>query len=154
MGGIDLDPASCREANAIVGAADIFTIQDDALAQRWEAQRVYMNPPYGDGAGYFVAHLLREVAEGRVHEAVVCLNSNSQESRWFQPLWDHTLCFTRGRVDFIYGGKDPDKANSSNHGTVFIYIGPNDTRFVEVFSRFGNVVRRVTQTPAAAVLSA
>jgi hypothetical protein len=46
--GLDLDPASCPEANRIVQAKDIFTRVDDGLFQRWKANTVWCNPPSGE----------------------------------------------------------------------------------------------------------
>lgn len=149
MGGIDLDPASCPPANKVVRADAIYTRDVNGLNFEWHG-RVYLNPPYGTEGPLFVAHLMDEVAAGRTTEAIVCLNANSQESRWFQPLWDHTLCFVRGRVHF-YNSFTDEKPPAPNKGTVFVYLGPNDDRFVEVFSSFGNVVRRVQPSSPLAV---
>lgn len=42
---IDLDPASCQEANRVIGAARFFTVKDDGLAMTWDAETVWCNPP-------------------------------------------------------------------------------------------------------------
>lgn len=47
MVGIDLDPASCLEANATVRAERIYTLADDGLSKPWVARTVWLNPPYG-----------------------------------------------------------------------------------------------------------
>lgn len=49
MGSIDLDPASCVIANQTVKAARIFTLQDDGLAQTWDAATLFMNHPFHRG---------------------------------------------------------------------------------------------------------
>ena len=53
MGGIDLDPASCAEANKIVQAKQFYSQRDDGLKQPWFG-RIWLNPPYGRFAPKFV----------------------------------------------------------------------------------------------------
>ena len=46
MGGIDLDPASCAEANRVVRATTWWDETDSPLTRRWFG-RVWLNPPFG-----------------------------------------------------------------------------------------------------------
>ncbi len=46
MGSIDLDPASCEQANRNIKAGRIFTEQDDGLRHPWEG-KIFLNPPGG-----------------------------------------------------------------------------------------------------------
>jgi hypothetical protein len=46
LGQIDLDPASCEEANGIVKAVHFFTKEDDGFTRPWFGN-VFLNPPGG-----------------------------------------------------------------------------------------------------------
>jgi DNA N-6-adenine-methyltransferase (Dam) len=58
LGTIDLDPASCREAQECVHATQFFTTTDDGLQQTWRG-RVWLNPPYSTAPiGPFINKLI------------------------------------------------------------------------------------------------
>jgi hypothetical protein len=48
LGNIDLDPASCVEAQKYVQARCYFTPKEDGLSKKWKG-RVWLNPPYTVG---------------------------------------------------------------------------------------------------------
>ena len=139
MGGIDLDPASCTEANKAVRATQFFDRQINGLTQEWHG-RVWLNPPYGKDARGFVEHLLREFTRGHIKQAIVLLNCNSIETKWFDPLRRFLLCFPKGRIHFI----SPNSAvTSSTHGSVFVYLGRRERAFVRQFSAIGDIFKRM-----------
>jgi ParB family transcriptional regulator, chromosome partitioning protein len=138
MGGIDLDPASCEFANRTVQVEKFFTKEDDGLKQEWFG-RVWLNPPYGGLASDFIEKLAEEYDAGTVTKAVVLVNANSAGTKWFQPLWDHTLCFTNHRVGFY---NEAVSTGGSTHSNIFIYLGPNRDSFASEFEKFGAIVER------------
>jgi phage N-6-adenine-methyltransferase len=134
LGGFDLDPASCEQANATIQAARYFTEADDGLKQEWKG-RIWLNPPYGRLAGGFVARLAGQYAAGNVSAAVVLVASSATSTSWFRPLWDGALCFTDHRINF-----NGVKGNTT--GSIFAYLGPDRGAFQAEFAQFGTVVTR------------
>jgi DNA N-6-adenine-methyltransferase (Dam) len=149
MGSIDLDPASCELANKTVKATKYYTKEEDGLSKEWHG-RVWLNPPYGkinpipgSTKSYqriFVEKLLREYTAGRTSQAVLLLLGNSCFAHYFYPLWEYPLCFHDGFISFYR----PDGSTSDfGFGTIFVYLGPNETKFTEAFSQFGRIVKAV-----------
>jgi hypothetical protein len=132
---IDLDPASCEEANKTVKALKFHDKESDGLKHEWRG-RVWLNPPYNGSAAPFVEKLMDSLANKKVTAAIVCLNSNSADSKWFRPLWKGLLCFCYDRINFGNNGS----GGGNTHGTVFIYFGPRRDAFAEMFKQFGAVV--------------
>jgi phage N-6-adenine-methyltransferase len=98
MGAIDLDPASCAAANAVVRAARYYTKQDDGLVLPWVG-RVWLNPPYSRVAD-FAAKLETEFDAGRVTQAIMLCNARP-DPEWFRRLAVRfPLLCTKGRVRF------------------------------------------------------
>jgi phage N-6-adenine-methyltransferase len=139
MGGIDLDPASCAEANAVVKATRFYTRDDDGLAQPW-AGRVWLNPPYNMPLiEDFCRKLTDEYEAGNVTAAVVLVN-NSTDTGWFHVLLEAApvVCFTRGRLKF-WNGTD---RLAARQGQALFYLGSDPDKFAKVFGAFGAVLRK------------
>jgi len=140
LGRIDLDPASCPEANKIVKARNIYTSDENGMDQPWFGA-VWLNPPYGRLAGQFVQRLVLEYEGEAVESAIALVNSHCTDTDWFQSLWPYPLCFTDHRIDFNSGGRE--KKTTSTHGSVFAYLGDDVAAFKLNFETFGPIVRRL-----------
>lgn len=152
MGSIDLDPASCELANQTVRAAHYYSKEDDGLSKAWYGN-VWLNPPYGkrDGRSYitlFVRKLIHEFKAGNIRQAVL-LTTCRTDSAWFKLLWDYPLCFASHYVTFHRPDNLPDTRHMS--GSVFVYLGPHEQKFVSTFSQFGRIAKAVDTPVRSAV---
>lgn len=142
MGSIDLDPASCEEANKIVCAWRYYNQAEDGLRRQWHGH-VWLNPPYGkdvrnrSNQEIWSDNLLQEYCSGRVSQAVLLVNA-VPDRKWFQPLWGFPVCFTDHRIKFI--SLDGTPKHQPTHGNAFVYFGPRRRQFHKVFLQFGRVV--------------
>jgi len=144
MGDIDLDPASCIAANQSIQAKRIFDIEDDGFSRNWSG-RVWLNPPYGrgeDGSNQaaWSKKLIDEYKAGNVTEGMLLVNA-ATGNKWFADLWEFPICFVDHRIRFISPRGDYSQPTHSN---VIVYLGSNEGRFVELFSKIGTVAKRVT----------
>lgn len=137
MGSIDVDPASCKEANKVVNAAKYYTVETNGLTQRWEGN-VWLNPPYNKSITEFIRALYCKVGNGEVCQACV-LTNNATETAWFRGLLSmaNALCFLKRRVKFI---TPSGKGGSPLQGQIVTYIGKRGCRFSDVFGEFGRVL--------------
>ncbi len=135
LGGIDLDPASCAEANTVVRATRYFDIDVDGRAQEWGG-RVWLNPPY---AQPLIADFAEAVATKAYRAAIVLVN-NATETAWFHRMCERAsaICFPRGRVRF-WGPEG--RRGAPLQGQALIYVGDDPEHFGERFAEFGLVVR-------------
>ena len=140
MGAIDLDPASCDQANRIVQASCYYTAADDGLRQRWQG-RVWLNPPYGRGGqARWSQRLIQEYEAGQVRSAILLVDA-ATGARWFQPALfpRFATCFKAGRLAFIHAETGKPQT-SPTHYNAFVYLGQRPERFAEVFGVLGEVV--------------
>ncbi len=138
LGGIDLDPASHPDAQAVIQATRFFTAEDDGLSQEW-AGRVWLNPPYSQPLiGEFCEKLIKHVLAGQVPEAIT-LTNNATETAWATELLHlaSAVCFPVGRVRFW----NPQKESAPLQGQMLCYFGQRPERFAAAFAPFGPIER-------------
>lgn len=143
MGAIDLDPASCDEANNGdanndgVQAKNFYDIDDDGLSEEWFG-RVFLNPPFKEWDQWSLK-AYKEWKSGRVTQMVVFIGANSCVNKNFERL--------KRIADavFIPDGRDygntwgPKSTSGSFQGHFLFYFGPKVKKFNDVFSKYGSV---------------
>jgi hypothetical protein len=146
MGGIDLDPASCAEANRTVQASWYFTEKVDGLTQMWDhgslPSHVFLNPPGGvvrlgktpfSSAAIWWAKLVQEWESGRVEQAVF-VGFTLEILRLSQvgqkvPVQRFHRCYPRERLHF--SGKD-----QPTHANVIVFLPPVTGAWMSTFRAF------------------
>jgi hypothetical protein len=138
MGGIDLDPASCKVAQKTVKADKFFTVRDDGLVKEWFGN-VWLNPPYHrELMPAFISKLAAELLAKRIKQAIV-LTNNSTDTEWFVAVakMSQAFCFTLGRIRFLK--EDGVTEVNPTQGQTFFYIGNKVRRFCDEFDKIGTV---------------
>lgn len=139
MGSIDLDPASCVEANEVVKATQIFTIEDDGLSQAWYGN-VFLNPPYGyfndirgiSSAGVWGNELIDRYLAGHVKSAILVVNASVGDDWWTGIMKRLPFCLVNKRTSF----RPPaavKKKNRPSKGNCVFYLGCDTDGFKRVF---------------------
>jgi hypothetical protein len=140
MGSIDLVPASCELANRTVKAARYYTKEDNGLALPWYGN-VWLNPPYTQvGGKSSIKPWIRKAIESEANQ-IILLVPNDASARWFEWLWSYIICLPPYRINFDIPGK---KSKHPTFGTCFTYLGPHESRFIDIFSQFGTIAKRVS----------
>lgn len=151
-GGIDLDPASCTNAQANVKAAAYLTADDDALDPRtqWQGARCFINPPYeGRAVKRFAERLLAEIAAGNVLTAIWLSNAITGTAAG-QLIMGAAgqLCFVRRRIPFIDGETGQPEKNP-RYDSMIAGVGNVDAGlFAEAFDGLGLILPGGGQLPA------
>lgn len=128
---IDLDPCAEDGDPKTVPAARHFTAADDGLAREWFG-RVYMNPPYGDAIGAWVAKAVASY-DSRAIEAAILLVPARVDTAWFRQLDRFALCFINGRLKF--GGHE----DSAPFPSALVYLGDEIDRYTAAVAHLGRV---------------
>jgi phage N-6-adenine-methyltransferase len=113
FGAFDLDPCATAE-NAV--CARFFSKEQDGLAQRWDAKRVFMNPPFGRAIPLWMAKAVKSVRIGDA-ELIVCLVPVRTDARWWHEYATQgEIRFLKGRLKF--GGCE----NSAPFGCALVIL--------------------------------
>jgi hypothetical protein len=144
MGSIELDPASCFEANEAVVKADRFYDRaTDGLKQSWESRSLFMNPPWNTRREQLLwaNKLISELDAGNVNQAIV-LGNNNTDAVAFHVFGSRAtaIALPQGRIQFIsvYGRGE----SSNTRGQIFFYFGNCWSRFYDVFTKKNCLVMR------------
>lgn len=97
LGGIDLDP--CSTAENPTGASQFYAPPQDGLALPWDADGIFVNPPYGKAREPWVERCMEAGAGGL---RVVLLMPAHPDTRVFQRAVASAsgVLFLQGRVKF------------------------------------------------------
>lgn len=96
-----------------------WSVADDAIAQSWSGERVWINPPYSN-IRPFVVKAWDEWIHGRPELIVMLLPANRTEQRWWQDLVEPELRSSRtdfrceflpGRLRFLKPGQTEIRPN-------------------------------------------
>jgi DNA N-6-adenine-methyltransferase (Dam)/T5orf172 domain len=134
MGGIDLDPASCAEANRCVGATEFFGIKENGLLRNW-AGRVWLNPPFGKWGDGWATKAVYEWRRGQIEQMCLLASTRAITAQGFLPIKvaADALWIGHGRIPF-WG---PKASSSPDEGHVVFYFGASLATFIDAFERSG-----------------
>lgn len=144
MGSIDLDPASCEQANQWIKAKRFYSLQDNGFDKHWEAETVWLNSPYGQknrrkgiyGASAWLEKAIAEYEAGMFQQAILLCRGDSTAVRKLQKM---TICCEADRISFI----SPDSEGGNPvPGTKIFYLGPSWRweLFAREFKQRGSIV--------------
>lgn len=80
--------------------------------------------------------LMQNINNKKVEKVMVLANSNGTYCDYFQPLFNGVMFFTNHRIPFEGNG-------NTTQGSCFVYFGGNEKKFVEEFSQYGIVMKKV-----------
>jgi len=84
----------------------------------------------------WTAALVKKYESGEIDEAIALLPGRI-DTRWFQPLYEFLICNIRGRLNY------PQSSSATPFPSVIIYLGKNNTRFIDVFKKIGPILQRI-----------
>ncbi len=131
LGPFDLDPCSPLE-RPFDTAGRYFTIKDNGLAQSWKADRVWLNPPYGDKTALWLKRL---AFHGR---GVALVFARTETKAFFDFVWPYAsgLLFLAGRIDFI-SPKGRGRGHSGAPSVLIAYDTGDQTENADALRRSG-----------------
>jgi len=133
---IDLDPASCAQANKVVGAKRFYTREQDGLKSQWIG-RVWMNHPFGRESNPLWIRKLLEAHGRQEVPAAICITYACTSESWFKMLLHYPQCFLQPRTNYLT--PDGKIKKGVTKGSVVTYLGREWDKFAREFSPLGVV---------------
>ena len=133
-GRIELDPASCDMANRVVRANRYFTRKQNGLEQHWDANKIYINPPYADMSLWTpkIIHEAKSLFEMQEKEIFVLVPV--REAKWYEQLLPVATAALMPHKKTLFWTWDRDRV-SIRDPVVLLYFGPED-RLAEISNHF------------------
>ncbi len=131
IGAITLDP--CAHPKSKVRADRYYYLEDDGLAQPWQARTIYINPPYSSAAEFIrKAHRAWKVGEC---EIVLALLQVQMHHHWVHQYLAGAadIFFLRGRVAFERIGMP---SNPAPFGNMVIIYGADEPMIERMLAEF------------------
>jgi len=119
LGGFDLDP--CTEASNPTRAKRFYSLPKDGLQLPWDAQSIWVNPPYGELKNLWIDRCIQAAQDG---SKVVLLIPAATETRPFQHAASHafSVCIIESRIRYRRPcGKD----ERATHGSALLGYNVN-----------------------------
>lgn len=115
-GTIWLDP--CTEPSNPTGAEEFYTIVDDGLSRRWNAETIYVNPPYGEARAEWMRRAQDAAARGA--KVIALIPAHTDTRVFHQAIATATaVVLIRGRVKFGVL-RDNGRQEAASHASALI----------------------------------
>lgn len=161
-GGIDLDPASCPEANRIVNAKTFFGEREDGLVKSWDDddyRTIFCNVPFGEWTSDkkkkkeykleesgWMRKVMKVLDKKPDKEFILLAPEKSRCSKVFEEfVKNYCTAYLTPRNRIKYWGEHTGWTNcekgggSPTSGTYIYYVGKHLDLFIKEFEQFGNI---------------
>jgi len=130
MGNIDLDPASCEEANKTVRATKYYDVAEDGLTLPWEG-RIWCNPPFSEAAKW-ADRFLTHIENGSISTA--CFLGPMSSSNWVMRGWEQAagVCLLPAGRTGWYGPSSRGNGQNPWLCEIVLIFGCDPTAFKQI----------------------
>lgn len=144
LGEVDLDP--CSNEHSLLDAKTKYILPNDGLSLTWDFPRVFVNPPYGRDSERKTSILdwVKKAVEAhkKYGSEVILLIPVATNTKHFKDyifVDSKAICFLADtRLKFYTNGEEYSKG--APMACCVVYLGDNQNKFEEVFSKFGKVL--------------
>ena len=107
----------------------------DGLAEDWAAHgnKTFVNPPYGRTIGQWTRKALAYAESSPMYQVILLVPART-DTKWFQPLIQHPICFVAGRLHFS------GATAGAPFPSALVYLGWGSAIFARQFAHWGRVV--------------